>query len=76
MVSIQWEKAVLEDKEVIVTGDINFNSFKWMKDDLPANDSIHKLRTLFDLLFEKIIPHGVSQLVNVATHSWPGHEDS
>ena len=72
----QWERAIGEDKEVIVTGDININSLKWMRDDLPASDSIHKLRSLIELLFEKIIPHGISQLVTVATHSWPGQEDS
>ena len=67
----QWERAIGEDKEVIVTGDINLNSLKWMRDDLPVSDSIHKLRSLIELLFEKIIPHGISQLVTVATHSWP-----
>ena len=71
-----WEKAISEDKEVIVTGDINIDSLKWCKDDLPPTDSIHRLRPLIDLLFEKIIPHGVSQHVTVATHSWPGQQDS
>ena len=73
---MQWEKAIQEDKEVIVTGDINPNSFKWMRDDLPSSDSIYKLRDLIDLLFEKIIPHGFSQLVTVATRSCPGTADS
>ena len=73
---MQWEKAIHEDKEVIVTGDINLNSFKWMRDDLPSSDSIYKLRDLIDLLFEKIIPHGFSQLVTVATRSCPGTADS
>ena len=72
----KWEQAISEDKEVIVTGDINLNSLKWMRDDLPSTDSIHKLRPLIDLLFEKIIPLGVSQQVSVATHSWPGQQDS
>ena len=72
----QWEKAISEEKEVIVTGDINIDSLKWMRDDLPPSDSIHKLKTLIELLFEKIIPHGVSQQVTRATHSWPGQQDS
>ena len=72
----QWEMAISEDKEVLVAGDGNLNSFKWMRDDLPSNDSIHKLRNLIDILFEKIIPHGFSQLVTVATRSWPGQDDS
>ena len=54
----QWEMAISEDKEVLVAGDGNLNSFKWMRD-----DSIHRLRNLIDLLFEKIIPHGFSQLM-------------
>ena len=66
----QWEAAIREDKEVIVIGDININSLKWMKDDLPSNDSTQKLKALTELLFEKIIPLGVSQLVTVATRSW------
>ena len=43
---------------------------------MASTDSIQKLRPLIDLLFEKIIPHGVSQHVAVATHSWPGQQDS
>ena len=72
----QWEKAIHEDKEVIVTGDVNLDSLKWMKEDLPQNDSTHRLRPIINILFEKIIPHGVSQLVTKATHSWPGQPDS
>ena len=71
-----WEKALIEDKEVIVVGDINIDSLKWCRDDLPSNDSTRKLKPLIDLLFEKIIPHGVSQHVNTATHSWAGQEGS
>ena len=67
-----WEKALIEDKEVIVTGDMNIDSLKWCRDDLPYTDSTRKLKPLIDLLFEKIIPHGVSQHVNIATHSWVG----
>ena len=62
--------------EIIVTGDVNLNSLKWMRDELPANDSTHTLMELINLLFEKIIPPGFSQLVKVATHSWPGRIDN
>ena len=68
----QWEAAIREDKEVIVTGDININSLKWMRDDLPSTDSTQKLKLLIELLFERIVPLGVSQQVTVATRSWPG----
>jgi hypothetical protein len=47
----QWEKAINEDKEVIVTGDVNIDSFKWCRDGLPSSDSTVKLRPLIDLLF-------------------------
>ena len=64
-----WEKALNEDKEVIVQGDMNLNSLKWMREDLPSNDHTQRLRPLIDLLFENIIPLGVSQLINVPTHN-------
>ena len=57
----KWEQALSEDKEVIVTGDVNINSLKWMRDDLSPSDSAAKLRPLTELLFEKIIHLGVSQ---------------
>ena len=63
-----WEKALQEGKEVILSGDININSLKWGKDDLPANDFIHKQKELIDLLFEKIFPYGVVQQISVPTH--------
>ena len=71
-----WERALTEDKEVIVTGDVNIDCFKWCRDDLTSTDSTYKLKPLIELLFEKIIPHGVSQHVKTATHSWPGQVDS
>ena len=72
----QWERALSENKEVVVAGDINIDSLKWMRDDLPPNDSTYKLKALIEILFEKIIPHGVSQQVTVPTHSWPGQQNS
>ena len=64
----KWEEALLEDKEVIVMGDVNINSLKWTKDDLPPEDNINKQRSMIDLLFSKIFPLGVAQLVSVPTH--------
>ena len=72
----QWELAIREDKEVIVTGDMNIDSFKWCRDDLPSTDSTYRLRPLIDLLFEKVIPQGFSQQVRVATHAWKGQHPS
>ena len=71
-----WEQALMEDKEVIVMMDANLDFLKWSDDNLPAGDSTVKLRPLIELLFKKIFPYGVSQLVTVATRSWPGQEDA
>ena len=45
---------------MIVTGYINLNSLKWMRDNVPATGFVQKLKSMIDLLFEKIIPHGLS----------------
>ena len=72
----QWERAIREEKEVIVTGDINIDSLKWCRDDLPSTDSTYRLKPLIEALFERIIPQGFSQQVRVATHSWVGQSPS
>ena len=72
----QWELALSEGKEVICLGDINIDHLKWAKSNLPPNCITAKLRPLIEVLFEKIIPLGVSQCVTGATRSWPNQEDS
>ena len=72
----QWERALLEDKEVIVAMDANIDFLKWTKTDLPQNDSTRALKPLIEALFSKIFPHGVSQLVNVPTRTWSGQAES
>ena len=62
-----WEKALEEDKEVIVTLDANLDFLTWRDEELPAHHSSAKLKPLIDALFERIIPLGVSQLVRGAT---------
>ena len=57
-----WERALKEGKEVLVLGDMNINSLKWMNADLPQ-------KAFVELLFDKIIPFGVSQQVTVPTHN-------
>ena len=71
-----WEQALVEGKEVIVMMDANLDFIKWTNSNLPPSDNTAKLKPLIDLLFEKIFPLGVSQVVTVATRSWPGQEDS
>ena len=34
------------------------------------------MQPLVDLILEKIYPHGVQQLVQTPTHSWPGQRES
>ena len=65
----QWEKALNENKEVICALDANIDALTWTSQNLPANHSNVKLKPLIDDLFEKILPHGVTQLVQVPTHS-------
>ena len=64
----QWECALASGKEVIVMGDVNLDHMKF-------NDS-GDLQPLVDRMLEQIYPHGVHQLVQVATRSWPGQADS
>ena len=52
---------------MVLLGNINLDFLKWKEDNLPANDSIHKVKPLINELFARIVPHGVSQLVNKAT---------
>ena len=66
----------MEGKEVVVMMDANIDFLKWCRDDLPASDSTSKLKPLIKLLFDKIFPYGVSQLVKTATRTWPGQTDS
>ena len=72
----QWERAINEGKEVIVTGDMNLNHLDWTKDDNTASNQTKKLRPLITELFSRIIPHGVSQLVSTATRVSPHQPDS
>ena len=64
----KWEAAINEGKEVIVMLDANLDHLTWGNtDSLHSSHSSVRLRDLIDLLFDKIIPLGVSQLVKVAT---------
>ena len=64
----QWERALGTGKEVIVMGDCNLDFLKF--------DDAGQLQPLVDLVLENIYPHGVQQLVQVPTRSWPGQQDS
>ena len=40
----KWESAIIEDKEVIVLGDMNICHNKWMRTDLQTSEITHKLK--------------------------------
>ena len=67
-----WEKALEEDKEVIVALDANLDFLTWRKDNLPPYHSSVRLKSLIDALFERIFPLGVTQLVTGATRMESG----
>ena len=70
----KWESALAEGKEVLVMMDANLDHLTWGRtDNLPSFHSSCRLKDLIDLLFAKIIPLGVSQLVTVATRFERGH---
>ena len=75
----QWKKAILEDKETIVMGDINLDWNTAMKSDPPGDggdSTYYKTRPLAEELSRQILPLGVTQMVRGITRSWPGHKDS
>ena len=65
----QWQKTLSEYREVICLMDANIDALTWACEDLPASHSNVKLKPLILDLFEIILPHGVTQLVQVPTHS-------
>ena len=72
----QWERALSEDKEVLVLMDANIDFLRWTDPSPPANSSTARTRPMVEELFSRIFPHGVSQLVTVPTRSWPGQPDT
>ena len=63
-----WESALSENKKVLVMMDANIDHLTWRNaDNLPPGHSSNCLKSLVNLLFEKILPLGVSQLVTGAT---------
>ena len=72
----QWERALDEDCEMIVLGDMNINHLEWTRTDLPSNNQTYKLKPLINDLFTRILPHGVSQLVTTATWVRPNQPES
>ena len=72
----KWEMALDEGRECIVMGDVNLDFLKWDLVDLPSKDNCTRLRALSDIIFSRIFPHGVVQLVTTATRVSPRGPDS
>ena len=72
----KWEQALQTGKEVIVMMDANIDFLKWTRSDLSPSDQTYRLRPLIELLFSRILPLGVSQLVSVPTRVWAGVQES
>ena len=68
MILSQWEKALEEKRDVICAMDANIDALSW------SSDSNVKLSPLVNDLFDRIIPQGISQLVNLPTQAQQGIE--
>ena len=68
----QWENDLGENREVICTMDANIDALAWSSEYNPEVQASEKLKPLIEDLFEKIMPHGISQLVQVPTHAQHG----
>ena len=67
-----WEIALASGLETICTGDININHCNWKDQNIPRSNQTYKLRSLIQLLFNRIFPYGVTQLVSGPTRYFPG----
>ena len=65
------ERVLKEGKEVMVLGDANLDFLKWSRNDMPSNDSSIRLKQLNEVIFSRIFPLGVSQLVSTPTRISP-----
>ena len=72
----QWERAMSENKEIHVTGDMNIDFLKWDRPAQPTNSTQTEIRPLVYELSDKIYPHGFVQLVSEATRAWAGQQPS
>ena len=70
----KWESAIIEDKEVIVLGDLNICHIKWMRTDISSSDHTSRLSSLTHELFDRIIAQGFCQLVQGFSHIRQGQE--
>ena len=72
----QWERALGSSIECHVLGDLNINFLEYSQPIIPTTSQSYKLRSLINILFERILPLGAIQCVNVATRIFPNQEPS
>ena len=71
-----WETALESSLECHLLGDLNLNFLDYSKPSIPTNSQSYKLRSLIQLLFDRILPLGAVQCVGVATRFWPNQQPS
>ena len=62
--------------ETVCQGDFNLYHCNWTHSNIPRSNQTYKLRSLISVLFNRIFPHGVSQLVSGPTRYFPGQTPS
>ena len=72
----RWQVGIQEGKEIVVLGDLNLCHLKWNQLDLPKTCISHKLLSLRNELFDRIIPEGFCQLVTGHSFIRQGQEKS
>ena len=68
----QWERALQSGMEVVVCGDVNLNHLDWGLPRSRQSGQSRRLASLIEQLFQRILPHSVSQCVTVPTRCAPG----
>ena len=72
----KWARAIRTSSECHVLGDMNLNFLEYNKPNIPHNSQSYKLRSLINLLIERILPLGAVQCVTGPTRFYPGCEES
>ena len=69
----KWEHAIESSEECHLVGDLNLNFLEYSTGNILPNYQSYKLRSLINLLYEKVIPLGVAQCVTSATRVSVNH---
>ena len=72
----QRERVLLSGLEVVVCGDMNINHLDWAAPSDRQSSQTKKLKSLIEQLFNRILPHNVSQCVTVPTRVMNGQPET